>query len=214
MEVRELWVESDGVRLFAVEEGSGPPVVMLHGGMANHLAALPFVAPLAGRRRIVAPDVRGRRGKRPVTLAYLDLDDFKAVNDALGHKGGDNLLRAVARILQSSVRSSDLAARLGGNEFAVLLTGLGPEEARQTLERLRASLTQPPTDTSSAVTVSIGAVTFMMPPDDIQAMIQMADAVLYSAKKDGKNRIHLDVIGPDMATAEARRLTGNFSGPA
>jgi 3-oxoadipate enol-lactonase len=58
-EVRELWVESDGVRLFAVEEGSGPPVVMLHGGMANHLAALPFVAPLGDRCRILAPDLRG-----------------------------------------------------------------------------------------------------------------------------------------------------------
>lgn len=57
--MRELWVESDGVRLFAVEDGTGPGVVMLHGGMANHLAALPLVAPLGGRCRIVVPDLRG-----------------------------------------------------------------------------------------------------------------------------------------------------------
>ena len=61
-------------------------------------------------------------------VAYLDTDDFKAVNDARGHKAGDNLLRAVAEVIQSSVRSSDLAARLGGDEFAMLL---GPDEARQ-----------------------------------------------------------------------------------
>ena len=144
-----------------------------------------------------------RRGKRPVTLAYLDIDNFKAVNDARGHRAGDNLLCAVAQVLQSSIRSSDLAARLGGDEFAMLLPELGPDEARQTLERLRVALSQSAPDPSCAATASIGAVTFMIAPDDVQAMVQMADSVMYSAKKDGKNRVHLELIEPDVATAEA-----------
>jgi diguanylate cyclase (GGDEF)-like protein len=156
-----------------------------------------------------------RRSKRPVTLAYLDLDNFKAVNDAFGHKAGDNLLRTVAQILQSLVRSSDVAARLGGDEFAILLPELGPQEATQTLERIHGALTQPAGNLSCAVTVTIGAVTFMMVPDDIQAMVQMADSVMYSAKKDGKNRVHLEVIGGDAAMADVRpRLTRKFSEPA
>ncbi len=145
-----------------------------------------------------------RRGKRPVTLAYLDLDNFKAVNDAFGHKAGDNLLCAVARVIQSSDRSSDLAARLGGDEFALLLLETDPDEVRQTLERLRVALGQPTPDLSGNVTVSIGAVTFVTAPADIQAMVQMADSVMYSAKADGKNRIHLQLIGLDVAMAETR----------
>jgi diguanylate cyclase (GGDEF)-like protein len=144
-----------------------------------------------------------RRGKRPVTLAYLDLDNFKAVNDAFGHKAGDNLLRAVAQVLQSSVRSSDLAARLGGDEFAMLLPELGPDEARQTLERLRAALSQLSPDPSCAVTASVGAVTFMVAPDDAEAMVQMADSAMYSAKEGGKNRVHLQLIDRDVAMAES-----------
>lgn len=143
-----------------------------------------------------------RRGKHPVTLAYLDLDNFKAVNDAFGHKAGDNLLRAVAEVIQSSVRSRDLAARLGGDEFAMLLPELGPNEVRQTLERLRVALSQPTGDLSHGVTSSIGAVTFMRAPDDVQAMVQMADSVMYSAKADGKNRVQLQLIGRDVSTAE------------
>lgn len=85
-EMRELWVESDGVRLFAVEEGSGPAVVMLHGSMATHLAALPFVAPLAERCRIVAPDLRGS-GKSccgaPLTFDRL-ADDVALLLDDTG----------------------------------------------------------------------------------------------------------------------------------
>ena len=72
--MREFWVEGQGARLFANEDGSGPVVVMLHGGMANHLAALPFIAPLAERYRIIAPDLRGS-GKswygQPLTFDQL-----------------------------------------------------------------------------------------------------------------------------------------------
>lgn len=84
--MRERWIESDGVRLFAVENGSGPVVVMLHGGMANHLAALPLVAPLGERCRIIAPDLRGS-GKSwcGAPLAFDRLaDDVALLLDAIG----------------------------------------------------------------------------------------------------------------------------------
>ena len=149
-----------------------------------------------------------RRGQRPVTLAYLDLDNFKAVNDTLGHEAGDELLRMVARLLQSSVRASDLAARMGGDEFAILLPELGPEEARQTLERLRAAVARLLPSASPAVTASIGAVTFTRAPDDPQTMVQIADSVMYSAKGSGKNRVVLEVVGADAKADAASRRPG------
>lgn len=84
--MREFWVESDGVRLFAIEEGSGPVVIMLHGGMANHLAALPLITPLGERYRIIAPDLRGS-GKSwcgaPLTFDQL-ADDVELLLDHIG----------------------------------------------------------------------------------------------------------------------------------
>ncbi len=144
-----------------------------------------------------------RRSKRPVTLAYLDLDNFKAVNDAFGHKVGDDLLRAAAEILQSSARSSDLVARLGGDEFAMLMPELGPNEAQQALERLRAALGRLSPELSRDITASIGAVTFLTAPDDVETMVQMADSAMYSAKDDGKNRVHLQLVGSDVAMAQS-----------
>lgn len=142
-----------------------------------------------------------RRGRRPVTLAYLDLDNFKAVNDALGHKAGDRLLCAAARMLESSARSSDLVARLGGDEFAMLMPEVGSDGARHALERLRAALSHLSPDVSWDVTVSIGAVTFMQAPTDVQAMVHMADSAMYSAKQAGRNRVHIQLIGSEVATA-------------
>src|SRR5438093_1155254 len=84
--MREFWVESQGVRLFAIEDGSGPVVIMLHGGMANHLAALPFVKPLGERYRIIAPDVRGN-GKSwcGASLTFDQLaDDVELLLDHIG----------------------------------------------------------------------------------------------------------------------------------
>jgi diguanylate cyclase (GGDEF)-like protein len=155
-----------------------------------------------------------RRAKRPVTLAYLDLDDFKAVNDTRGHAQGDALLRTIAQTLLSSIRSSDVAARLGGDEFAIMMPELGPNEARQTLERLRRALGQPTPDLFCTIAVSVGAVTFMMAPDDAQAMVQMADSVMYSAKKDGKNRIHLKVVRGAAALGEVDPSVDAPSEPA
>ncbi|MBZ5558369.1 MAG: GGDEF domain-containing protein [Acidobacteriia bacterium] len=136
-----------------------------------------------------------RRAGRPVTAAYIDLDNFKSVNDTLGHEAGDRLLRIVADHLRTSVRPSDLSARLGGDEFALLLPEVGPQDAAVTLERLRLTLTNAADASPGTVTVSIGGVTFIAVPGDMEEMIQQADSRMYEAKAAGKNRVRLDVAG-------------------
>jgi diguanylate cyclase (GGDEF)-like protein len=134
-----------------------------------------------------------RRAGRPVTLAYIDLDHFKAINDAEGHLAGDVLLRAVGARLRGSMRVSDLTGRLGGDEFAVLLPDLGPDQARHALDRLRILLQQPVADVRSTMTITIGAVTFLSAPDDVETAVQLADAAMYDAKREGRDRINLVV---------------------
>ncbi len=147
-----------------------------------------------------------RRRERPATLAYVDLDNFKTVNDTRGHQAGDGLLRTVARLLLASTRPSDLCARLGGDEFAVLLPDADARGARVALERLRLELAESAAAHACSVTASIGAVTFLTVPDSLDEMISAADTRMYVAKTGGKNRVHLEEVGgPPPADLTARR---------
>ena len=145
-----------------------------------------------------------RRKGRPVTVGYIDLDNFKTVNDRLGHRAGDDLLRAIADVLSVSMRPSDLSARLGGDEFAILLPDVGPDEAAATLERLRSLLANTVASSVGLISASIGAVTFITVPEDMEEMVRQADSRMYAAKATGKNRVHLAVadqglnIGPSL----------------
>jgi diguanylate cyclase (GGDEF)-like protein len=136
-----------------------------------------------------------RRKGRPVTLAYIDLDNFKAVNDTVGHQAGDRLLRSVALLLRASTRPSDLCARLGGDEFVVLLPEVDQDEASAALERIRLQLSATAASDAYPVTASIGAVTFMSVPESLQQMISAADSRMYAAKAAGKNRLRLEIAG-------------------
>jgi diguanylate cyclase (GGDEF)-like protein len=138
-----------------------------------------------------------RRKGRPVTLAYVDLDNFKAVNDRLGHQSGDDLLCSVAASLQVSTRPSDLCARLGGDEFIILLPEADSHEATAVLQRLRLTLSETVAPDKNPVTCSIGAVTFPTVPDSLEDMIRAADSSMYAAKSAGKNRLHHQVAGED-----------------
>ena len=137
-----------------------------------------------------------RRKERPVTIAYLDLDNFKDVNDSLGHQAGDEVLRKVGSLLRASLRPSDLTTRLGGDEFAILLPETGEMQAGATLERLHSLLANRFASAASGVTSSIGAVTFMTLPANVEEMVHQADIRMYAAKNKGRNRIHLDVLRP------------------
>lgn len=136
-----------------------------------------------------------RRKGRPITMAYLDLDNFKTVNDERGHQAGDELLRRVAALLQASIRPSDIAARLGGDEFAVLLPEVGAHDAALMLERLRSLLADTLGSNQPPVSGSIGGVTFVTAPDSVEEMVHQADSRMYVAKAAGKNRVQLEIAG-------------------
>jgi len=134
-----------------------------------------------------------RRTDRPLTVAYLDLDHFKEVNDSHGHHAGDVLLKAVATAIHDALRPSDLCARLGGDEFAVLLPELGERDADLALQRILETV-RTAAGSASRVTASIGAVTFLVPPEDMNALIQQADSQMYRAKSAGRNRVTRVVV--------------------
>jgi len=146
-----------------------------------------------------------RRG-RPVTLAYLDLDSFKAVNDELGHQAGDDMLRRVADRLRDSLRPSDMSARLGGDEFVVLFPELDREGAQVALERLRSGVAEAAHAPSRAVSVSIGAVTLAGGPFDLEAMVHQADELMYKAKSLGRNRVAVQEPVEPLPDSRAMRL--------
>ncbi len=130
-----------------------------------------------------------QRHERPLTLAYIDLDNFKNANDTLGHLHGDFLLGKVGSVLKASLRSSDLVGRLGGDEFAILLPEMSPTSAREALENIRSRIEEIPELISCAVTASIGVVSYIETPSDINQLIKTADELMYKAKKMGKNYV-------------------------
>ena len=144
-----------------------------------------------------------RRQGHPVTFAYIDIDNFKAVNDTLGHPAGDALLKEVATVLGVTTRSSDITARLGGDEFVVLLPETGPAEARITLARLQARLDEVLRPVSSAPVVSstVGAITSLDARPSVEELIHHADERMYAAKAAGKARMFLEVLPGSTAGA-------------
>lgn len=145
-----------------------------------------------------------QRAGRAVTVAYIDLDHFKRVNDRHGHQAGDALLREVASAIRRSVRPSDVTARLGGDEFAILLPELGPEEAGTTLERVRAAVNAA-AGAESGVTASVGGVTFLSAPLTMEALLQRADQLMYAAKATGRNAVSHEMVRSPVAADEAPR---------
>jgi diguanylate cyclase (GGDEF)-like protein len=139
-----------------------------------------------------------RRTSRPLTVAYVDLDHFKAVNDNLGHEAGDEVLRTVAGLLRVAIRPSDIAARMGGDEFVILFPEAGPVEAEATLERIRSSLAESLASGPVPVTGSIGGVTFTQVPERVEDVVSLGDSEMYTAKAGGRNRVSLHVVdGPE-----------------
>lgn len=132
---------------------------------------------------------RSRRSGSPMAFLYLDLDDFKRINDTLGHMEGDKVLRSIADALRDECRAVDVVARLGGDEFAILFPDTSAEEARATTSRLFESLHEKSRNGLLRVTVSGGLAAYSVPPISIDLALIEADSAMYSQKTSGKNGV-------------------------
>jgi diguanylate cyclase (GGDEF)-like protein/PAS domain S-box-containing protein len=184
--------------------------------MATHdaLTGLPNRALL--RDRLAQAILFAERQNRCATVAFIDLDNFKVVNDTLGHNVGDELLKAVARRMVDCVRASDTVVRLGGDEFVILFfdQAKGFDETSETLRRIQATVAAPvPVDGHMLrVTASIGVATFPDDGKDVDELLANADAAMYRSKDTGRNRIQLYSPGLNEKVGERFRLREDLNG--
>jgi diguanylate cyclase (GGDEF)-like protein len=148
-----------------------------------------------------------KRYGRPLTAVYVDLDNFKSVNDRFGHQTGDDLLAVVADTLRDHVRKVDVVARLGGDEFAILLPETGQKSAEAVVQKTREQLLRGMQDRGWPVTFSIGVATFLDCPESVDEMIEKADALMYIVKNNGKNTVKHMVLGGAVAVDGKERPT-------
>ena len=149
--------------------------------METHLAALAEQAGAAGR---------------PLSLVLVDIDNFKSINDTYGHEAGDSVLRQFAARFRRNTRSIDLACRIGGEEFVIVMPDSGLERACQVGERLRECIAAEPFQVGGEarlkVTASVGVATLEQPQASLEALFKRADQALYVAKRGGRNRVVAD----------------------
>lgn len=154
-----------------------------------------------GNRRVFMPRLhyehqRAVRNAKVYTVAILDLDNFKIVNDRYGHDAGDKALRLLAKVMLKNCRAIDSVARIGGEEFAILLPESSADDALVALERIRHELENTPVIVAEAqaitITVSIGIATYRSNISDADEVMVRADKALYAAKSAGRNRIVID----------------------
>jgi diguanylate cyclase (GGDEF)-like protein len=136
---------------------------------------------------------RSQRYGHPFTLVYIDLDNFKAINDLFGHITGDNVLRTMTECVQRQTRPTDIFARLGGDEFALLLPETGGKEVKEVVGRIHSTLVNEMLNNAWMVTFSIGVVTYHQVPKSVDEMLKLADSMMYSVKTNSKNGVRYHV---------------------
>lgn len=149
------------------------------------------------------------RDHQPITLAYIDLDDFKSVNDTSGHDEGDRVLKLVSRIWLESCRRTDLVARLGGDEFCILFPNTDQRGAARIISKARDTLAAAFASARVAVTCSIGVVTFPAAVLDTKQAIKAADMLMYRAKTQGKDSTVFSIFDPSQNRASAADATAS-----
>ena len=127
------------------------------------------------------------RTQRPLTLGYIDVDNFKTVNDTEGHSAGDLVLQKVAERLTRSIRSSDVVGRLGGDEFGVLMPETGADGAHVAFAKIMQDLKQDAAEHGWPIGFSIGVAVFPKAPATVDEMVRIADGLMYRAKQAGKD---------------------------
>jgi len=191
--------EVEGQRLSAVEmlatlSGSALEASRLHAA-TERLSQFDPLTQLANRRRLntdlETAVANAKRHGHPMSVIMLDLDHFKELNDRYGHQQGDVVLQEVASTLRGAMRDGENAYRYGGEEFAILVTQGGPEDAAQLAERLRARVESDfRRGDKQLVTASFGVAGLPEHAGDGDGLVSEADRALYSAKNSGRNRVH------------------------
>jgi len=149
---------------------------------------------------------RSRRYRHELSLAYLDIDGFKAANDRFGHAVGDRVLIALAGVARATARSVDTVARIGGDEFVILMPETDALAALPLAERLRAACSRAAGLGAAPVTCSIGVVTFERAPSDLEELLTSADALMYEAKAAGGDSVRHARVGAARSTAPDGRI--------
>jgi diguanylate cyclase (GGDEF)-like protein len=159
---------------------------------ARQLADMDALTGLHNRRyfheTLLREVARASRYERDLALMVLDLDDFKSINDRIGHLAGDAVLAEAAERLRDVVRSADVACRVGGDEFAIILPESGVADAEGLYRRLEATMAKRPVGQAGRLAVSAG-IAELRPDDDAVAFFERADEALYTAKHAGKGRV-------------------------
>ncbi len=133
---------------------------------------------------------RSGRYQHPFTLAFIDVDNFKIINDTFGHATGDIVLRVIANNIQKRLRRTDLVARVGGDEFVVLLTETGAQTAPHVISTMQRELLKEMNENGWMVTFSIGVLTLTAPQLSVDEILGRVDQLMYTVKNSGKNNIH------------------------
>ncbi len=141
---------------------------------------------------------RSQRDQQPFSLAYIDLDNFKAVNDSYGHSTGDRVLRLIVQQARSQLRRIDTVARLGGDEFAVLLPEAGQAAAQAAMQRVITALKNEMSRNQWPVSFSVGVLTCEQLPCACDELIKGADDLMYAVKNNGKDAVKYGVYGGNV----------------
>ena len=181
-----------GFFVLAVEAMHRLHLAMSEAEQLARTDALTGLCNLRAFRDVMALELaRSRRYDRPFSVAYLDVDDFKLVNDRLGHDTGDRVLQQVSRVLSKNLRSVDVPARLGGDEFAVLLPETDGDQARALIGKLQGLLETVATTNRWPISFSIGVASFSTPPESVEGVIRCADELMYEVKHSGKSAVRV-----------------------
>ena len=183
--------DGDMERLEELSERAGPAIANAHRFReARRLADMDALTGLRNRRffhdTLAREVARAQRYGRGLALLMIDLDDFKAVNDRVGHLAGDGVLAEAAERVREVVRSADIACRIGGDEFAVIAPEAGLDEARELVVRIQRAVATQPLGKAGRVEVSAG-VAELQPEDDAISLFERADEALYASKRAGKD---------------------------